>query len=158
MANTRVSGTEQPGLAKRPYSAGLGILALISLLISVFSAWLLAFDFLGYHVPGRPPHPEISGLLLVLGLSIATVAQLLGAGRNEGIRARGWVGIIDVLLRRLAFAGIVFMGTVLKFATRGKKIDLYPVGVLTIVSGFFVASRLVTKYVFHMDHRRRAKF
>jgi hypothetical protein len=157
MANARVSGAVQPGLAKKPYSTGLGILDLISTVISVLSGWLLAFDFLGYHAPGRSPHPEISSLLLVLGLSLATVGQLFGAGRNEGIRARGWVGVIDVLLIRLAFAGIVFMGTVLKYAMHGQRIGLYPVGVLTIVSGFFVASRLLTKYVLRIDHRGRTK-
>jgi hypothetical protein len=157
MANARVSGAVHPGLAKKPYSTGLGILGLVSTVISVLSGWLLAFDFLAYHAPGRPPHPEISSLLLVLGLFLAVLGQLLGAGRNEGIRARGWLGVIDVLLIRLALAGIAFMGTVLKYAMRGKRIGLYPVGVLMIVSGFFVASRLLTKYVLHMDHRRRTK-
>ena len=47
MTNIRVGGTVQPGLARKPYSAGLGILVIVSLMISVFSAWLLAFDFLG---------------------------------------------------------------------------------------------------------------
>ena len=155
MANALVSSAERPALPKKPYSAGLGILGLISTVISVFSGGLLAFDFLGYHAPGRPPHPEISCLLLGLGLSIAAVAQVLGGGRNEGIRARGWVGVIDVLLIRLALAGAVFMGLVLKFAMRGKQIHMYPLGVLTIISGFFLASRLITKYVFHIDRRRR---
>jgi hypothetical protein len=155
VANARVSGAVRQGLAKKPYSTGLGILSLTSTGISVLSGWLLAFDFLGYHAPGRPPHPEISSLLLLLGLFLATLGQLLGAGRNEGIRARGWVGVIDVLLMRLAFAGFVFMVPVLILAMRGKRIGLYPVGVLTIVSGFFLASRLLTKYVFHMDDRRR---
>lgn len=155
--NARVSGAEQPGLEKKPYSTGLGILSVISTLIAVLSAWALAFDFLGYHAPGHPPHPEFSTLLLLFGLSLATVGQLLGAGRNEGIRARGWVGVIDVLLIRLALAGIVFMLTVLKYAMRGKEIELFPVGVLAIVSGFFVASRLIAKYVFHIDRWRHSK-
>jgi len=157
MSNPWANGAVQPGLAKKPYSTGLGILSFISTLISVFSAWLLAFDFLGYHAPDRPPHPEMSSLLLVLWLFLAVMGQLLGAGRNEGIRARGWVGVIDILLIRLAFAGIVFMGTALKYAMRGNKIGLYPVGVLTIVSGFFVASRLLTKYALRIDRLRRAK-
>ncbi len=93
----------------------------------------------------------------MLGLFLATLAQLLGAGRNEGIRARGWVGVIDVLLIRLAYAGIAFIGTVGRYAMRGERINLYPVGVLTIVSAFFIGSRLITKYVFHVDRRRRAK-
>jgi len=157
MERARVSGAVQPGLARKPYSTGLGILGLISTGISVLSGWLLAFDFLGYHAPGRPPHPEISSLVLVFGLSLATVGQLAGAGRNEGIRARGWVGVIDVLLIRLAFAGIAFMGTVLKYAMGGKRIGLYPVGVLTVVSGFFLTLRLLTKYILHIDRQRRTK-
>ena len=152
-----VSAAERPGLENKPYSAGLGILSILSSLISTFSAWALAFDFLGYHAPNSPPHPEFFSLLLLFGLSLAILGQLLGAGRNEGIKARGWVGVIDVLLIRLALAGIVFMGTVLGYAMHGKEIALFPVGVLTIVSGFFVASRLIAKYVFHIDRWRHAK-
>ena len=157
MSETQVGGAEQRGLAKKPYSARLGLLGLISMVISVLSARFLAYDFLGYHAPGRPPHPEISGLILVLGLSLATVGQLLGASRNEGIRSRGWVGVMDALFIRLAFAGLVFMGSVLQYAIRGKQIPLYPVGLLTIVSGFFVASRVIAKCIFHIDRRRRGK-
>jgi hypothetical protein len=157
MTNIRVSGTVQPGLARKPYSAGLGMLAIISMMISVFSACLLAFDFLGYHAPGHVPHPTVSILILALGLAIAAVAQLLGAGRNEGIRARGWVGVIDVVHIRLVFAAIVFMVWVLKYALAGKHIPLYPVGLLTIVGGFLLASRALTKYVFKLDQRKRAK-
>jgi hypothetical protein len=157
VTHASVSTAERPGLATKPYSAGLGILSIISTLISMLSAWALAFDFLGYHAPNRPPHPEISILILLFGLSLATVGQLLGAGRNEGIRTRGWLGVIDVLLIRLALAGLVFMGTVLRYAMHGEEIRLFPVGVLTIVSGLFVASRLIAKYVFHIDRSRRAK-
>lgn len=157
MNNTAVRGSGRPGLAKKPYSAGLGLVALISLVIPVLSARLLAFDLLGYHVPDRPPHPEIWGLVLVLGLSLAIVGQLLGAGRNEGIRSRGWVGVMDVLFMRLAFAGLAFMGSVLQYAIRGKQIPLYPVGLLTILSGFFFVSRVIAKYIFHVDRRRRGK-
>jgi hypothetical protein len=157
MTNIRISGTVQPGLARKPYSAGLGMLALVSMMISVFSAWLLAFDFLGYHAPGHAPHPIVSSLILVLGLAIAAVGQLFGAGRNEGIRARGWVGVIDVVHIRFAFAAIVFMGCVLKYAMAGKHIPLYPVGLLTIVGGFLLASRALTKYVFKLDDRKRTK-
>jgi hypothetical protein len=67
------------------------------------------------------------------------------------------LGVIDVLLIRLALAGLVFMGTVLRYAMHGEEIRLFPVGVLTIVSGLFVASRLIAKYVFHIDRSRRAK-
>ena len=81
----------------------------------------------------------------------------MGAGRNEGIRARGWMGVIDVLLIRLALAGIVFILTVLKYAMRGKEIELFPVGVLAIVSGLFVASRLIAKYVFHIDRGKHGE-
>src|ERR1700734_3233801 len=63
-----VSGTVQPGLSSKPYSAGLGMLVIVSTMISVFSAWLLAFEFLGYHAPGHAPHPTVSILLLLLGL------------------------------------------------------------------------------------------
>jgi hypothetical protein len=132
MTNIRVSGTVQPGLARKPYSAGLGILVIVSTMISVFSAWLLAFDFLGYHAPGHAPHPTVSTLILILGLAVAAVGQLFGAGRNEGIRARGWVGVIDAVHIRLAYAAIVFMGCVLKYAVAGKHIPLYPVGLLLI--------------------------
>lgn len=155
MSSASVKGAEQSGLAKKPYSARLGIISLVSTVICVFSGGLLAFDFLGYHAPGHSPHPEISSLVLVIGLCLATAGQLLGAGRNEGIRVRGWVGIIDVLLIRLAFFGIVFMGCVFKYAIRGKAIPLYPLGVLTVVCGFFVACRLFAKYVLHIDHQRR---
>ena len=157
MTNIRVSGTVQPGLARKPYSAGLGMLAIISVMISLFSAWLLAFEFLGYHAPGQAPDPTVSILLLILGLAIGAVGQLLGAGRNEGIRTRGWLGVIDVVHIRLTFAAIVFMVNVLKYALAGKHIPLYPVGLLTIVGGFLLASRALTKYVFNLDHRKRAK-
>jgi hypothetical protein len=157
MTNIRVSGTVQPGLSSKPYPAGLGMLVIVSTMISVFSAWLLAFEFLGYHAPGHAPHPTVSILLLVLGLAIAAVGQQFGAGRNEGIRERGWVGVIDVVHIRLTFAAIVFMGWVLKYAMAGKHIPLYPVGLLTIVGGFLLASRALTKYVFNLDHRKRAK-
>lgn len=156
MARSQISGAQKLGLAKKPYSPILGILVVVSTGISMFAAWLLAFDFLGYHAPGHLPHPKISLLLLMLGLSIATVGQLLGAGRNEGIRVRGWVGLINVLHIRLAFAGIAFMGAVLKYAMRGRQIHLYPMGFLTIIAGFFVALRMIAKYVFHIDRRRRA--
>jgi hypothetical protein len=126
MANTRLNGTVQPGLSRKPYSARLGILGIVSNVISMMSAWLLAFDFLGYHAPGRPPHPIASGLILLLGLSIAAAGQLLGAGRNEGIGARGWVGVIDVVHIRLSFAALVFMGCVLKYAIAGKNSSLLP--------------------------------
>jgi hypothetical protein len=123
----------------------------------VLSAWSLAYDFVGYHVPDRPPHPEISALALVFGLSLAVVGQLLGSGRNEGIKSRGWAGVLDVLLIRLAFAGLSFMVTVLQFTMRGEQIQLYPVGLLTIVSGFFLLSRIIAKRIFHLDQRRHPK-
>ena len=157
MANTRLGGTVQPGLSRKPYSAGLGVLVLVSIVISIMSAWLLAFDFLGYHAPGRPPHPIASGFILVLGLSIAAVGQLFGAGRNEGIGARGWVGVIDIVHIRLSFAALVFMGCVLKFAIAGKTVPFYPVGLLTIVSGILLLLRALTKYVFRLDRRKRTK-
>ena len=91
MANARVIGAEQPGLAKKPYSTELGILGIISMVISVLSGWLLAFDFLGYHAPGRPPHPEISSLLLVLGLSLVTVGQY-GRRQERGNQGAGMGG------------------------------------------------------------------
>ena len=94
---------------------------------------------------------------MILGLAIAAVGQLFGAGRNEGIRARGWVGVIDAVHIKLAYAAIVFMGCVLKYAVAGEHIPLYPVGLLTIVAGFLLASRALTKYVFNLDHRKRAK-
>jgi hypothetical protein len=144
------------GLTKKPYSAALGVIVLIGIVLPVFSAGLLAFDFLGYHAPGHAPHPKLSGLLLLLGLVIASIGQQLSAGRNEGIGARGWQGIMEVLHIRLAYAGLVFMGLVLKYAVAGKTIHMNPVGVLTMISGFFLASRLLTKYVFHDGHRRRA--
>lgn len=158
MGNTKAGGAEGPGLAKKGYSARLGLAATISLVISVLSAPFLAIDFLGYHAPGRAPHPEISGLILVLGLSIAAAGQLLGAGRNEGIRSQGWVGVIDVLSIRLAFAGFAFMTSVLQYAMRGAQIQLYPVGLLTVVSALLVLSRVVAKYVLHLDRRRRGNF
>lgn len=157
MTNIWVSGTVQPGLARKPYSASLGMIAIISMMISVFSAWLLAFDFLGHHAPDHAAHPTVSILILVLGLTIAAVGQLFGAGRNEGIRARGWVGVIDVVHIRLAFAAIVFMGCVLKYAVAGKHIPLYPVGLLTILGGFLLATRAITKYVLNLDRRKHAK-
>jgi hypothetical protein len=157
MANTQLNGKVQPGLSRKPYSAGLGILVIVSDLISMTSAWLLAFDFLGYHAPGRPPHPIASGLILVLGLSIAAVGQLLGGGRHEGIGARGWVGVIDVVHIRLSFAALVFVGCVLKYAIAGKTAPFYPVGLLTIVSGIVLLSRSLTKYVFRLDRRKRTK-
>lgn len=157
MSSASVKGVEQSGLAKKPYSAGLGIISLLSTVICAFSGGLLAFDFLGYHAHGHASHPEISSLVLIVGLSLAILGQLLGAGRNEGIRVRGWLGIIDVLLIRLAFFGIVFMGWVFKYAIRGKPIPLYPVGMWTIACGFVVACRLLAKYVFHIDHRRRLR-
>ena len=157
MTNIRVGPTVQPGLSNKPYSAGLGMLVIVSTMISVFSAWLLAFDFLGYHAPGHAPHPTVSILILVLGLAIAAVGQIFGAGRNEGIRDRGWVGVIDAVHIRLAFAAIVFVGCVVKYAVAGKHIPLYPVGLLTIVSGFLLASRAFTKYVFNLDHRKHPK-
>jgi hypothetical protein len=156
MRTALVSSAQRSGLAKKPYSAGLGILAIISTVFCILSAAFLAIDLLGYHAPGRPPHPEISVLLLALGLCLATVGQLLGGGRNEGIRVRGLAGIIDVLLIRLALAGAVFILLVLKVALRGKQIHLYPVGVLMIISGFFCASRLVAKYAFYMDRRNHS--
>src|SRR6202021_1219517 len=117
MTNIRVSGTVQPGLSSKPYPDGLGMLVIVSTMISVFSAWLLAFEFLGYHAPGHAPHPTVSILLLILGLT---------------------------------FAAIVFMGWVLKYAMAGKHIPVYPVGLLTIVGGFLLASRALTKYVFNL--------
>ncbi len=157
MAGSQVNGAQKLGLAKKPYSPILGILVVLSTVISVFAAWLLAFEFLGYHAPGYLPHPKMAVLLLIVGLSIATVGQLFGAGRNEGIRVRGWVGVLDVLHVRLAFAGVVYMGVVLKYALRGSQIHLYPVGLLTIVAGFFVASRAFTKFYLQIDRRNRAK-
>jgi len=157
MTNIRVRGTVQPGLARKLYSAGLRILVIVSSMISVFSAWLLAFDFLGQHAPGYAPHPTVSTLILILGLAIAAVGQLFGAGRNEGIRARGWAGVIDAVHIMLAYAAIVIVGCVLKYAVAGKHIPLYPVGLLTIEAGFLLASRALTKYVFNLDHRKRAK-
>jgi len=47
--------------------------------------------------------------------------------------------------------------SVLKFALAGKQIHFYPVGVLTIVSGFLLASRLAVKFIFHIDRRRRMR-
>jgi hypothetical protein len=129
MFNDRVDRAEQLGLVKKPYSAGLGITGLVSMGISGFSGFLLAYDFLGYHAPGRAPHPALSGLILVLELSLAAFGQVLGAGRNEGIRTRGWLGVIDVLLIRLALAGTIFIGSVVKYAMHGKQIHqihLYP--------------------------------
>lgn len=82
-------------------------------------------------------------------LSLATIGQLLGGGRNEGIRVRGWAGVFNVLLISLTFAGAVFVITVLKDVMQGKPIYLSPVSVLAIVSGSFWTARLITKYVFH---------
>ena len=157
MANTRVSGTVQSGLARKPYSAGLGVLVMVSNGLAAFSGFLLTYNLLGYYAPGQAPYPIVSTLILVLGLAIAAVGQLFGSGRNEGIRTRGWVGVIDVLHIRLSYAAIAFLGFVLKFAIRGKHIPLHPVGLLAIGGGFLLASRAITKYVFNVDHRKRAK-
>ncbi len=157
MTNIQVSGTVRRGLARKPYSAGLGMLLLVSMMISALSASLLASDFLGYHAPGRAPHPIVLSLMLALGLVIAAVGQILGAGRNMGIRTRGWLGVIDAVHVHLVLASIVFVGRVLKYAVTGKQIHLYPVGLLTIACGLLLASRPITKYVFNLDHRKRLK-
>lgn len=157
MAHSEVSGMKRLGLAKKPYSPTLGILVIVSTGISVLAGALLAFDFLRYHAPGHSPHPQISVLILALGLSIAAVGQLCGAGRNEGIRVRGWVGLTDVLHLRLVFAAMAFLFIVLKYVLRGNQIHLYPVGILTIACGLVLASRMITKYLFHIDQRRRAR-
>jgi hypothetical protein len=157
MTNIQVSGTVRRGLARKPYSAGLGMLLLVSMTISALSASLLASDFLGYHAPSRAPHPIVSILILLSGLAIAAVGQILGAGRNLGIRTRGWLGVIDAVHIHLVLASIVFVGCVLKYTVAGKQIHLYPVGLLTIVCVFLLASRPLTKYVFNLDHRKRLK-
>ena len=157
MTHAQVRMAEQSASRKKPYSAGLGLLGIISTVLSVLPAGLLAFDLLGYHARGHSSHPGILGLILLLGLSLAMLGQALGGGRNEGIRIRGWIGVIDVLSIRLGFAGIVFIGCVVKYALQGKHIPLYPVGVLTIASALFLAARLIAKFVFHMDGRRGAK-
>jgi hypothetical protein len=88
---------------------------------------------------------------------IAALGQLLGAGRNEGIRVRGWVGVIDVLHLRLVFAALTFLSIVVNFAMRGKQIQLYPVGIITMACGLLLVSRFITKYVFQIDRRRRVR-
>lgn len=157
MANSQISGGERRGLAKKPYSAALGIVVIVSTGISVLAGGLLAYDFLGYHAPGHQPHPEISILLLALGMFIAAAGQLLGAGRNEGIRVRGWVGVIDVLHLRLVFSALTFLSIVVKFAMRGKQIHLYPVGIIAMACGLLLVSRFMAKYVFQIDRRRRVR-
>jgi hypothetical protein len=154
MIHSQAGTIERRGLRKQPYSVGLGILVLTSTLLSVLASSLLAFDFLGYHAPGLSPHPRILGGVLLLGLSLAMVGQALGSGRNEGIRTQGWLGFVGVLLMRLCYAGLAFMGCVAKYALRGKHIPLYPVGVLTIVSGLFVSARFIAKFVLQLDRRR----
>ena len=157
MANTRGSKTDRSGLANKPYSATLGVLVVTSYLLCALSGALLAIDFLGYHVPDRPPHPIALILMLVLGLAIAAAAHFFGAGRNEGISAQGWLGVADVLHIRLAFASLMFLGGVFKYAVAGKSIPLYPVGLLVLICGFVLLSRLVTKRIFKLDHRKHTQ-
>lgn len=157
MQETRSNGAVRSGLAKKPYSARLGMLAIVSNLLSLFSGWMLAYEFLGYHARGRSPHPMVAIIILVLGLALAALGQSLGSGRNEGIRARGWVGVIDVVHIRLSFAALVFALMVLRFAMDGRHIPMHPVGLLVLASLFMLASRAFTKGVLKLDERRRPR-
>ncbi len=59
MTETRVSGTEQSGVSQEALRrrTRYGVLVIVSNLLAFLSGALLAFDFLGYHAPGNPPHP-----------------------------------------------------------------------------------------------------
>ncbi len=152
-----IAGIKERRSRAKPYSTGWGMISILSMILSSVPAFLLAFDFLGYHAPGQSPHPGTLTLFLLLGLLLAIVGQGMGDPRNEGIRAPGWIRLIDVLLIRLALAGLVFISSVVKFGLNGRHIPFYPVGVLTLLSAFFIGARLITKFIFHLDHRRSAK-
>lgn len=131
---------------QRSHFRSLGILVLVGLVLPILSAGLLVFDCFGYHAPNRPPHLLTWGFLLLVGLGFAVVGEQLTSGRLEGIKARGWRGLAEVVHIRLAYASVVFAGGAVKFAFAGRSVRTYPGDALIIASVLILVSRLLAKY------------
>jgi hypothetical protein len=100
---------------------------------------IIASGALAIHYVGFPGAPNLFVMyaLLPLGLLLAAEGQHRIAGT--------WESVPEVLHIRLAWAALVYLGWVLKYAVVGRPIHLYPAGILALISGVCLASRLLMR-------------
>ena len=123
--------------ALESYSAFHAILKIGGFMIVVLPGSFLAIHYILHpNVPTPIPAYFSYGLLLG-GLLLAAVGHRLTEGR--------WKGVADYLLYALAGAGLVYLGAAAKFSMGGTPIHWYPAGILAVISGALVISRLLTK-------------
>lgn len=133
LPDARVSSPNRP--AAKSNSKLLAPFVLGGIMLPILSGAFLAIDYIGY--PNEPT-PIAPYVLLPVGLLLAAGGQRLIAGR--------WEGVTEVLHIRLAYAGLVFVGWAAKYAMAGRSIHRYPAGLLAIIAGILLISRLLAKY------------
>ena len=122
--------------AARSNSKLFRLFLLAGLILPVLSGAFLAIAYIGYP---NAPRPVVPYILLPLGLLSAVAGQRLSADRWEG-------GVIQVLHLRLSYAAIVYLAWTAKYALAGRPIQRYPAGLLAVISGILLVSRLLIKY------------
>jgi hypothetical protein len=123
--------------AAKSYSAFHAILKIGGFMLVVLPASFLAIHYILQPNAPTPISPLFSYGLLLLGLLLAAVGHRLTEGR--------WKGVAGYLHYALAGAGLVYLGAAAEFSMDGRPVHWYPAGILAVISGALVISRLLAK-------------
>jgi hypothetical protein len=138
VSGTIVLAAEAPRLRQKTSSKLLYVLVPGGIVLPIIAGGALAIHYVGF--PGAP-NLFVMYALLPLGLLLAADGQRRIAGT--------WEGLPEVLHIRLAWAALVYLGWVLKYAAIGRPIHLYPAGIVALISGVCLASRLLMRFMAH---------
>jgi hypothetical protein len=118
-------------------SAFHAILKISGFILVVLPGSFLAIHYIFQPEAPTPISPYFSYGLLLLGLQLAAVGHRLTEGR--------WKGVAGYLHYALAGAGLVYLGAAAKFSMDGRPVHRYSAGILTVISGALVISRLLAR-------------
>jgi hypothetical protein len=125
-------------LSKKAYSKRLYVVVPGGLVFPIIASSALAIHYVGY-----PSAPNLSVIYALLPLGLLLAAE--GHHRIAGT----WKGLPEVLHVRLALAGLAYLACAFKYVSVGRPIHLYPAGILALVSGVCLVSRLIMRFMAH---------
>jgi len=104
---------------------------------------IIAGAALAIHYVGHPSAPNLVVMYALLPLGLLLAAE--GERRVTGT----WKGVPEELHVRLAAASLVYLGWVFKYVAVGRPIHLYPAGIIALMSGVCLVSRLLIRFTAH---------
>lgn len=129
-------------LTKKSEPKSLYVLISGGIVLPAIAAAYAGIAYCGH--PNQTHTPAIAFVYLILGLSLYAAGHKINTGK--------WTGVVMQIHAMLAIASVAFFLEVMNYWWRaGRPIHMYPAGVLAIVAGIIIISRLLMRFVAH-DH------